>query len=145
MNQWINKWANMWSDELVSRWVNESMSQRMNGWMVGWVSCFFVELLLHLVPLLAGTSSLSSLLPYLGYFFWPCSELPPSSGSCYNAFSNPQLQSRIAVAETETLLDARSHIARKTQGVAHESVFTREFRRSRIFTLLYLELPKDIK
>ena len=89
MNQWIDEWANLWSDELVSPWGNESMSERMNGWMVGWVSCFFVELLLHLVPLLAGTSSLSSLLPYLGYFSDPALSCLPGPAAVTMRLATP--------------------------------------------------------
>ena len=125
MNQWINEsvshcfhesmdqWP--WMNELVSllsQWIRQSMNESvsesmtqcvnkrkwMDAWMDGWVSYFFVELPLHWStffseqPLFWATSALTCL---------PASSSVASaaqsfsSRSCYNSFSNLQLQSRL--------------------------------------------------
>jgi hypothetical protein len=116
---WFNESMGQWISELEIRWINESMNQRMNGWMEewmdGWVSClyFFADLLLYWATF--SLRYLFSKLPlfwaasYLRYFFsdpaLSCLTATYSVASateffslrsCYNAFSNLQLQSRIA-------------------------------------------------
>ena len=122
VNQWMHDIAspgvsesvNQRMNELVSWWTNESVTEWINGWtgewLDGWVSYFFVELLLHwATPSLRYLLSQLLLSEHLCYFFFDpdLSCLPASSSiafaaqffsarSCYNAFSNLQLQSRIA-------------------------------------------------
>ena len=93
MNSWVDvsvdQWTKLRRDESVNQWIRERTNDWMDRWMSAWmdvaVSCtsllryFFTERLFCW-----GTSSLSLFWAalYLGKFFWPCSELPPSYLFC---------------------------------------------------------------
>ena len=109
------------------QWISESMNQWLSEWTVGWMNEWndgrwesYTSFLSYTASLSTATYSLRYLFSqllllwaacYLGYFFFDpaLSCLPAhssvasaaqlfSSCSCCNAFSNPQLQSRIRIA-----------------------------------------------
>ena len=123
MSQWINQSMIQWINEAVDQWISEWTNEQMNewkegrkegwmdhGWMDGWVSHFSVlSYFFTQQPLRWGTSSLSDfsseqqlIRATSALICLPASSSVASATcffslrSCYNTFSNLQLQSRIA-------------------------------------------------
>ena len=114
MNGWINDWTNGWMGDQMDGWIDGWMDGSMDGWMNGH---FFVELLRH-----CATSSLRYVFSQLLFceqlfvmatsfvtLLWAASPASFSVASAsqffssHNAFSSPQLQSRI-LHERSTLV-----------------------------------------
>ena len=121
MNEWVSEPMNEWFNESVNPWINDWANERLDGWMNGMMDDErATSFLSYTASLSTAPYSLRYLFSqllllwaayYLGYFFFDpaLSCLPAhssvasaaqlfSSCSCCNAFSNPQLQSRIRIA-----------------------------------------------
>ena len=114
LNQGINETMNRWMNEWMNEWLNVNwrmigwLGGRMDGWMDGWMDYFSFQATSSLsdlfaeASLLSAGSSLSGLLSGLLLLDLPLEALLwflqsiDSSRSCYAAFSNLQLQPRIA-------------------------------------------------
>ena len=156
MSKSLSWWTSDWMIFFLRRWVDESESihewpdGRMNyGWMSELLFCcasFSLSDLFAEAPLLLATSSLSSLFSAtssltLLWAFPGSSSIDSatqffSSRSCYNAFSNFQLQSRLPGVATSVLCCAQPCQCVWSQTVANPHTMERRAKTTNVCVAL---------